>query len=240
MLKLGHNNPVHIAQKLVAKRRSRKSTLGQALSEITSGELWLQRKGPNGKPLSSFAEFATAVQPSGLGVRTQEAMDELGSTLYRHGLYKHWAELLTATTPGRGRPRKSLADSENKIPSFKLPTSHTSRARQVMLLARHHPKIFAELQSGRLSWVDAVRQAGLSKRPPRMRLLYGAINVDALRKLSPRAQGRLLCHAFKIVGTDAHCRLMANVIEPVLGSGLAEQWRIHFSHAKYTESGSNS
>ena len=106
-----------------------------------------------------------------------------------------------------------------------------------MLLARRHPEIFAELQSGRLSWGDAVRQAGLSKRLPRMRLRYGAINIDALRKLGPSAQGRLLCEAFKNVGTEAHCRLMANVIEPILGPGLAKRWRIHFSHAKSTESG---
>jgi hypothetical protein len=78
MFILTRNDPVQVAQRLIADGRSHGSTLGKALRRIVSDQLWQDRQDAEGRPFLSFAQFATAAQPNGLGIRTQEAMDDLG------------------------------------------------------------------------------------------------------------------------------------------------------------------
>jgi hypothetical protein len=220
-------DPVHRAQRLIASAGMHSSELGVMIKTIAVGNLWRTRKAADGVTFGSFAAFATAPQPHGLAIRTQQAMDEFGVVLHKSNLYETWRELLKATTRGRGQPRKNLAAGENTIPVFKLPTSHTARAKKVMLLATNHPAVFAKLVAGEMTLDEAARSAGLAKRPINRRLRYGVLDTRGVPNLSGSAQGKLLNEVFKAVGVDAQCWLIANALGPVLGSGHAQIWREH-------------
>jgi hypothetical protein len=226
-------NPVRLAQKLLANGKAQYSKLGSSLRVIVSDCLWRHQKTEDGKPFNGFPAFATAAQPYGLGVTTQDAMDEFGTVLKKCGLYGPWRDLLEATTRSRGQPRKNLAVSENKIPIFKLPTSHTALAKRLMLLSKRHPAIFADLEAGKLSWTEAVDTAGLSSTRRRRTLRMGVWDLERARSLSEGGQIRLLREVFTTMSLDAQCHLLANVVEPATGaSELAARWRSHARSAR--------
>jgi hypothetical protein len=219
-------DPVRKAQKLIATGIGQTTMLGDVIETIVRDELWRTRRSATGSVFSSWVEFVTSAQPHGLGICTQEAMDEIGVVLHKCRLYGLWRDLLVATTRKRGRPNKNLAISENKIPRFELPRSHGARAKQVMLLAEHHPSIFAELKMRELSLAGAVQKAGLVRQRTRRQLRFGVLDLNAARSLSERAQKRLLHEVYMAVGVDAQCSLLANVIGPGTSAPeLAKIWR---------------
>ena len=112
---------------------------------------------------------------------------------------------IEATTRSQGRPRTNLAPSEIKIPVFQLPTSHTARAKKLMLLSKHHPAIFSDLEAGKLSWKEAIGMAGLSKSSPRRCLRMGVLDLNRARALPDRGQTKLLGEMF-----TAMCPLTPN------------------------------
>lgn len=222
----GPRDPVVVAQNLVARGSKAQSALGSALAQITSDGLWRERKAANGRAFGTFAEFATAAQPNGLGIDTQDAVDRLGEVLFKCGLYGPWKDMLVATTRSQGRPRTNLAPSEIEIPVFQLPTSHTARAKRLMLLSKHHPAIFSDLEAGKVSWKEAIGMAGLSKSSPRRCLRMGVLDLNRARALPDRGQTKLLGEMFAAMSIDAQCHLLANVVGPVTGDpDLAARWR---------------
>ena len=141
-------------------------------------------------------------------------------------LYGALRDLIEATTRSQGRPRTNLAPSEIKIPVFQLPTSHTARAKKLMLLSKHHPAIFSDLEAGKLSWKEAIGMAGLSKSSPRRCLRMGVLDLNRARALPDRGQTKLLGEMFTAMSLDAQCHLLANVVAPVTGDpDLAARWR---------------
>lgn len=227
MRRLLRLDAVSKAQKLIATGMSQARELGINISAIVNDELWRTMQSATGLPFASFPEFATAPQPNGLGICTQEAMDELGVVLHKCGLYGIWEELLRATTRDRGRPPKNRAAGEN-IPRFKLPTSHTARAKQVILLAKHHPVIFGELVDGSLSLRAAVRAAGLASAHSRRNLRFNVFDRERALELGPAAKRRLLREAFTAMGLEAQCHLLANIVGPATGfPELASRWRAY-------------
>jgi hypothetical protein len=228
-------DPVTVAQKLIASGNAVNAELNSILGQITSKELWHGRTDANGRPFTNFADFATAAVPHGLGICTQEAMDTFGRHLYKANLYRPWAELLSATTRRRGRPSNNLAEGENRLPTFTLPTSHSATARQVMILARKHPIVFDELSDCQLSLAEAIRKTQAIKRPPQRRLRFGVLDRRGVGKMSRHAQGRLLCELFEEVGLQAQCRLLAKIVGPSLGLDLASEWRAVASRMNSSE-----
>jgi hypothetical protein len=219
-------NPVRLAQKLIANGEAQYSVLGSSISVIVRDRLWQRQRGEDGGPFGSFPEFATAAQPYGLGITTQDAMDALGAVLHKCRLYGPLRDLIEATTRSQGRPRTNLAPSEIKIPVFHLPTSHTVRAKRLMLLSKHHPAIFSDLEAGNVSWKEAIGMAGLSKSSPRRCLRMGVLDLNRARALPDRGQTKLLGEVFAAMSLDAQCHLLANVVGPVTGDpDLAARWR---------------
>ena len=219
-------NPVIVAQKLVARGSKAQSALGAALAQIWSEGLWRERRAASGLAFVTFAEFATAPPPNGLGIGTQDAVDRLGEVLFKYGLYEPWKHVLEATTRSQGRPKTNLAPSEIKIPVFQLPTSHTARAKRLMLLSKHHPAIFSDLAAGKVSWKEAIDMAGLSKSSPRRCLRMGVLDLSRARALAERGQTKLLGELFAAMSIDAQCHLLANVVGPATNNpNLAAKWR---------------
>ena len=222
----GPKDPVVVAQNLIGRGITTQAALGSVLVQITSKSLWRERQDGNGRAFANFPEFATAAQPNGLGIDTQDAVDRLGEVLFKCGLYGPWKDMLEATTRSQGRPRTNLAPSEIKIPVFQLPTSHTARAKRLMLLSKHHPAIFSDLEAGKVSWKEAIGMAGLSKSSPRRCLRMGVLDLNRARALPDRGQTKLLGELFTAMSLDAQCHLLANVVAPVTGDPeLAARWR---------------
>lgn len=230
------NDPVKRAQKLIASGITQCSELGRYIESIALDGLWRERKSASGEQFASFPEFATAAQPYGLGICTQDAMDELGAVLHKCGMYGVWKDLLEATTRKQGRPTKNLAASENKVPFFRLPTSNTARARQVMQLAKHHPPVFADLETGNLTLAGAVTAAGLAKPCRRRNLRLNVFDSVGARTLPDGAKRKLLREVFETMGLEAQCHLLANVIGPATAfPELAGRWRAVATRAPNAE-----
>jgi hypothetical protein len=55
---------------------------------------------------------------------------------------------------------------------------------------------------------------------------YGGVcDIHAAAALRERAQAKLLCELFKVMGPNAQCTFIAREIEPRLQAGLAQRWR---------------
>ena len=80
---LRRRNPVRLAQKLIANGEAQYSELGSSIRVIVSDRLWQRQNAEDGGPFDSFPEFATAAQPYGLGITTQDAMDTFGAVLHK-------------------------------------------------------------------------------------------------------------------------------------------------------------
>jgi hypothetical protein len=50
-----------------------------------------------------------------------------------------------------------------------------------MLLSKHHPAIFSDLEAGKVSWKEAIDMAGLSKSLPRRCLRMGVLDLNRAR-----------------------------------------------------------
>src|SRR5262245_25176331 len=84
------HDPVRVVQQaLSGSPQARPDTLLDALEAILGQQLWQV-----GDKFDSFAEFAIAQQPAGLGVRTSPPLKLLRYALLANGHFASWTELL--------------------------------------------------------------------------------------------------------------------------------------------------
>jgi hypothetical protein len=210
---------VRVAQQaLSGSPQARPDTLLDALEAILSQQLWQV----DGK-FDSFAEFAIAQQPAGLGVRTSPPLKLLRYALLANGRFASWTELLERVAREPGRPQKKLVNDEGFERFYTVPTATTARDRLLLALKRFHPEHFAAVCNLECSPREAGIRAGLIRIGG---WYYGGVcNIAAAGALRERAQARLLCELFKVMSPNAQCTFIAREIEPHLEAGLARRWR---------------
>ena len=217
--RLVRNDPVKVLREALSAMASTSlSSMTAALEAIIEGGLWQLNK-----PFESFGDFAVALPPDGLGVRSLDPLRLLRHALLTAGYILQWTEVLERTVRPRGRPRKKLANDEDFEPFYTISTAATARDRLLLALKRDHPEHFAAVCALKLSPRAAALQAGVIAVGPSR--YGGACNIVAAAALNKHAQGRLLCQLFQAVSRDAQCALIARTLEPRLGFGLAERWR---------------
>jgi hypothetical protein len=210
-------DPVKIVQHALSETVSMSvDAMVVALDAIIRDNLWQLDR-----PFESFGEFAVTLPPAGLGIRSVRPMKLLRHALLTAGYFAQWTEILEYVARGRGRPRKNLANDEHFQRFYTVPTASTARDR--LLLKRDHLEHFAAVCSLKVSAREAGIRAGLIKAGSPS--YGGACNIVAAAALKKRAQGRLLCELFEALCPDAQCALIARILEPRLGFGLAQRWR---------------
>jgi len=224
---LSSRDPVRIAQRLIAESAHEPERLGDILQKVCTPDVWSHRLTTEGKPFHTFAEFVTALPPSGLGVQTQQALLLFRSAFKSKGLFREWAALLEGLVRQRGRPKKNIADSDNYCPRFNLSRSSTSSDRNLLRPKMHHPHIFEDVCNMKCTVHEGAKRAGLVRSSSRAHLSYGACDLDAVCRLGLKARRKLLGKVFEATGRDAQCWLLATKIEPVLGLQLSGRWRAH-------------
>lgn len=213
------DDPVRVVQEVLSATATLSlSSMTAAIDAIVEGTLWQQ-----GRPFESFGDFAIALPPVGLGVRTLEPLRLLRHSLLSAGYFAQWTEVLERTARQRGRPRKKLVNDEDFEPFYSIPTAATARDRLLLNLKRNYPNHFAAVCELKVSPREAAIEAGLIASGSTR--YGGACNIAAAAALNDRAQGRLLCDLFKAMSANAQCALIARSLEPRLGFGLAERWR---------------
>lgn len=213
------HDPVHVVQQALAhSAQVRLDTILEALDAILGEELW-----QSGGKFASFAEFAIAQKPAGLGVRALPPLKLLRYALLAQGHFAPWTELLERVAREPGRPPKKLANDESFERFYTVPTATTARDRLLLVLKRHHPQHFAAVCDLECSPREAGIRAGLIRVGS---YYYGGVcDIAAAATLKERAQARLLCELFKVMVPSAQCTFIAREIEPLLEAGLARRWR---------------
>jgi hypothetical protein len=185
---------------------------------LVQARSWATRLSPQGYPFRSFGEFAAAARPHGLGVRDECSYRSLASALESTGHYAEFTELIEVSSRPRGRPSKNLADSEN----FPFHTRRTSGVEFVLpRLKRHHPHFFAAVCDLQISPHAAAIEAGLIN-PPRAKV----VNVEVAADLDADLQAEAAAKLWSAMQPEAQARFIRGVLEPRLGPGLADRWRI--------------
>jgi hypothetical protein len=212
-------DPVKIVQDTLSETVSLGlECMAVALDQIVGEHLWRE-----GRPCESFGDFALAPPPAGLGIRTVRPMKVLRHALLTAGHFAQWTEVLERVARERGRPRKKLVNDEDFQRFYTVPTASTARDRLLLLLKRDYPEHFAAVCALKVSPREAGISAGLIKAGSWR--YGGACDIAAAAALKEHAQGRLLCELFEALCADAQCAVIARVLEPRLGFGLAQRWR---------------
>ena len=213
------DDPVHVVQHVLSEQADMSlHSMIDALDAIVCEQLW-----EVGRPFECFAEFAIALPPTGLGVRSVPPLKLLRYALLANGYFAHWTDLLERTMRVPGRPRKKLVNDEGFERFYTVPTATTSRDRLLLALKRSHPEHFAAVCELECSAREAGIRAGLIKAGG---WHYGGVcDIPAAGALRERAQARLLCELFRVIAPNAQCTFIAREIEPRLGAGLAQRWR---------------
>jgi len=82
--------------------------MNTALEAIIQDKLWQADR-----PFETFGDFAVALPPIGLGVRSLQPSRILRHALLSAGYFSQWTEILERTVRQRGRPRNKLANDED-------------------------------------------------------------------------------------------------------------------------------
>jgi hypothetical protein len=219
-------DPVRIAQKLLAADTSEASRLAEVIAAICADGLWESRRRTDGQRFENLTQFVVARAPHGLGVRTDAALRKLRSALLDKGLLKEWVEVMEGAVRSPGHPKANVANSEDLAPVFTRSRSSTSIDRILPRLMRHEPKLFREVEAGRITPHRAAIQAGIIPPPGTSgQLRYGAIDFNALDRVKASARGQLLCQVFDTLGLEAQCALLASRLDGVVGLRIAQIWR---------------
>ena len=101
--RLVRNDPVKVLREaLTATASTSLSSITAALEAIIEGSLWQLDK-----PFESFGDFAVALPPDGLGVRSLDPLRLLRHALLTAGYFHQWTEVLERTVRPRGRSQKA-------------------------------------------------------------------------------------------------------------------------------------
>ena len=161
--------------------------MNAALEAIIEGKLWQLDK-----LFESFGDFAVALPPGGLGVRSLIPAPA-APRAPRCRLFSPVDQNLERTVRPRGRPRKKLASDEDFEPFYTISTAATARDRLLLALKRDHPEHFAAVCALKLSPRAAAVQAGiiaagladmevpaiLLRRPPSMSV-HGSVTLRSV------------------------------------------------------------
>ncbi len=208
-----------------------------ALDEIVELKLWLSATSASGSPFDSFAEFAVASAPHGLGVRCQ-----VGARLVRHALFEgghlsQWTDLLEKIARKPGRPTISTNSDDYRF--YTVSRAKTSRDRLLLALKREYHEYYCKVCEGQCSPYRAALDAGLVEPNGTTSLWLDVHNHIAAKKLKNKKQARVLRDMFRSSSLDAQCALLANVLDPHLGPDLAKRWRMqHAPSGSSNSSGS--
>ncbi|HEY5826934.1 MAG TPA: hypothetical protein VIV01_01105 [Hyphomicrobiaceae bacterium] len=213
-------DPVRMVQRALADVEGRGlNSMVDALNVIIEERLWQK-----GRIFETFGEFAVALPPSGLGVRSMPVAKLLRQTLLGSGHFAEWTEVLERTGREPGRPRKNLVNDEGLERFYRISTAATARDRLLLGLKRNHPEAFALVCTFECTPRAAGIGVGLIKSRASSR--YGGVcDISAAAALKERAQAKLLCELFGAMSLSAQCTLIARALEPHLDFGLAERWR---------------
>ena len=223
----GADHPIRRAQKLLAGSVDEPQALAVAFKEICSSTLWAERRKPNGEFFSALAEFVACPRPHGLGVSTKPAREQLRHSLLTHGLFREWVQVMEGSKRLPGRPTKST-NGASLPEALVVSRSTNARDRILLKLKSNHPEIFEQVCNGVITPRQGAISAGIVRVVPRRPYLrFGAIDLDAIARLRPKAKARALRDVFDKAGPDAQCALLASRLEGVTGVGLAKQWRDH-------------
>ena len=216
------DDAVRQAQSILAGKLDEMSNqLVDAIDTIVTSEEHLSRKSSTGTPFSSFAGFAVAKSPHGLGVNDLPSFRLLAFALRDLEHYGPLVEVAEACARERGRPSNNVAAGEN-YQFLKIPTSYNSLLRILVTLKRRHPDIFTRVCAGELTPREAAR---LAEFLPTDNRASGVVNISAAAHLGARAQQNLVVKVWDALTLDAQCALIARRIEPRLGPEMAKQWR---------------
>ena len=150
-------DPVRVVQDALSEAVTMSlSSMAAALDAIVEGDLWQQ-----GRPFESFGDFAVALPPGGLGVRSLEPLRLLRLALGSAGHLAQWTDVLERVARRRGRPRKKLVNDEDFEPFYTIPTAATARDRLLLALKHNYPEHFAAVCELKVSPRAAAIEAGL-------------------------------------------------------------------------------
>jgi hypothetical protein len=180
---VSRTDPVRIVQHALSETVSMGlESMVVALDQIVGENLWQE-----GRSFESFGEFAVALPPAGLGIRSVRPMKLLRHALLTAGHFAQWTEVLERVARERGRPRKNLVNDEDFERFYTVPTASTARDRLLLTLKRDFPEHFAEVCSLRVSPREAGIRAGLITAGSSR--YGGACNIAMAAALKERAQG---------------------------------------------------
>jgi hypothetical protein len=199
------DDPVKIVQAVLSESgTSSLDVLVRALNTILDTKRW-QAGG-----FETFGDFAVALPPTGLGVRSTPPLKLLRYALLAGRHYTAWIAVLERTARGPGRP------------FYRVSTSTTACDRLLQTLKRDHPEHFARVCKG-TSPRSAAISAGLIESVTETERVHNLIPRAAL--LPPDTQREVLCGLFIALDLEAQCELIVRHLEPRLGPGLAGKWR---------------
>jgi hypothetical protein len=212
------DDPVQMVQRALSETAGMAlHSLNDALDAIVHENLW-----QDGRPFRTFGEFAVALPPAGLGVRSLRPLKVLRHALLSSGYFAQWTDTLELTAREPGRPRKKLVNDEGFERFYTVPTATTARDRLLLALKRKYPEHFADVCQLRRSPREAAITSGLIAAPSRR---YGVCDFAAAKTLKEPAQAKLLRELFRALSLNAQCSLLALEVEPRLGLELPQRWR---------------
>jgi hypothetical protein len=216
--------PVRIVQDaIVGMIGAREEGFTAALAKILVDRLWERQADNDAQVFTSFAEFAMAPRPAGLGIRSSPPLKLLRRALLDSGYFPEWIELLKLVMRTPGRPRKSPTNDEAYNRFYTLSTSSTSIDRILLALEEQYPEEYGRVCRRECTPYAAAVRAGLV--PRRSSVSQHPFDIGAISKLSEPRKRQLIRDVFRAVGLNAQCCLLSMDIGPSLDLDLAGLWK---------------
>jgi hypothetical protein len=219
-----HDEPVRIVQAvIVGIVGAGEEGFAVAVEKILEAQLWQRQASKDGQVFTSFAAFAMAPRPAGLGIQSTLALKLLRRALLEGGYFAEWTQLLKLAMRTPGRPRTSQANDEGFNRFYTLSTSRTATDQILLGLEKQFPEEYACVCKGECTPYAAAVNAGLVPKrtaPPQQRF-----DMEAISKLSEPRKRQLLRDVFKAVGLNAQCTLLSLDVGPWLELDLAGLWK---------------
>lgn len=165
----------------------------------------------------SFGDFAVA--ENGLDAKTNEKANLLLRILVDQEHFRETADYLRVIKRQNGRP-KTRNESEGFEPFFSIPTSLTSKWRQISALAGKAQDVFELVCAHQISLREGVKAAGLIPTPPEP---SGQTRLEATDE-GCAVIANDICRMFDAAPAKAQEIFIEQSLEPIVG-GLIERWR---------------
>jgi hypothetical protein len=215
-------DPVSEVQDQLVARSLGVQRFADALDATLQRGLWRERVSASGEPFVNFGEFAVALQPNGLGVRSENAFLILRHPLLSAGYYHEFTQLLERVAREPGRPKINLSIKDDFPRFHQIPRSFTSTERMLIELKRKHAELFEEVCAHALTPRQAAIKAGFVAPCPTKE----SLSVEDITKSLNACEQIQVCGCFfRALTIEAQREFITLVLEPTLGAGLADRWR---------------